>query len=641
MDPRMLTYYNRELQHLREMGGEFAERFPKIAGRLALEEFECADPYVERLLEGLAFLAARVQLKLDAQFPEFAQHLFEIVYPHYLSPTPSMGVVAFEPELNDGALTKGPLVPRGTVLLSQIGKGEQTACRYRTAHDVRLWPLQIKQVEYYSRDEAVRGAPDVLGTRSGLRIRLAATAGLTFDKIPLERLPIFLQGPGELTTGLYEHVLGNTMAVVVRPVGPAAGAQETTIDAREIRRVGFSDGEALLPYSARSFQGYRLLHEYFAMPERFLFVELGGLAPALRRSPVKEIEIFLLFNRLNRSLEHRIDATLFSLFASPIVNLFPKRADRIQVDNRQAEFQVIPDRTRLLDYEVYSIEDVTGYGREDRQQPFLPFYAALDRAVPDRAVPDRADAARPDRYGSSVGYYTVRRVHRTLSEKQRRLGPRTSYVGSDLYISLVDVNEAPYSHELRQLGLGLLCTNRDMPLLMPLGVGPSDFYPELSCPLRATRCIVGPTRPRAALSYGSGDAAWRLVNHLSLNYASLVNDPNRGGAAALREMLSLYADMAEPHIRKQIEGLQSVVARPITRPVPTEGPLTFARGQQIAVTCDESAFEGTGVFLLGAVLEDFFARYVSINSFTETIVRTVERGEIMQWPNRIGRRQSL
>jgi len=127
----------------------------------------------------------------------------------------------------------------------------------------------------------------------------------------------------------------------------------------------------------------------------------------------------------------------------------------------------------------------------------------------------------------------------------------------------------------------------------------------------------------------------------NINYASLVDDPQRGGAAALREMLSLYADTAEPHIRKQIDGVQSAVARPVTRPVPTDGPLAFARGLEITMTCDESSFEGMGVFLLGAVLEEFFARYVSLNSFTETVLRTVDRGEIMRWPARIGRRQSL
>ena len=170
MDPRLLNYYNRELQHLREMGSEFARRFPKIAGRLALDEFECADPYVERMLEGLAFLAARIQLKLDAQYPEFTQHLLEIVYPHYLSPTPSMAVVRFEPDYNEGAKAKGSPVPRGTMLLSRVGKGEQTPCRYQTSHDVSLWPVKIKQAEYFSRDEAVRGAPEIAGSQRRLAI---------------------------------------------------------------------------------------------------------------------------------------------------------------------------------------------------------------------------------------------------------------------------------------------------------------------------------------------------------------------------------------------------------------------------------------------------------------------------------------
>jgi type VI secretion system protein ImpG len=631
MDPRMLTYYNRELQHLREMGSEFARRYPKIAGRLALDEFECADPYVERLLEGLAFLAARVQLKIDAQFPEFSQHLLEIVYPHYVAPTPSMAVVQFQPKLNEGGLAKGIRVPRGTVLLSHVPKGEQTACRYRTAHEITLWPLEIKQVDYFSRDQAMRGAPDIAGSRAGLRIRLAATAGLTFDKLALDRFNLFLQGPPELTMGMYEQFHGNTIAVVVRP-GSSQTAKAKVLGPSAIGRAGFRDEEALLPFGRRSFQGYRLLHEYFAMPERFLFVELRDLAPVLSQINENEIDLFVLFDRVNPALEHRIDASFFSLFCAPAVNLFPKTADRIHIDNRQSEFHVIPDRTRPVDFEVFSVTEVMGYGDNELEQPFAPFYAQLEHDT---------EGSAEQRHAGANAYYTLRRTHRTLSEKQRRIGSRTSYIGSELYLSLVDSMEAPFSQNLRQLSVSTMCSNRDLPLLMPVGVGETDFSPDVSLPLKAVRCLVGPTRPRPAMSYGSGESAWRLVNHLSLNYASLVNDPQRGGAAALREMLALYGDLADPHIRKQIEGVQAVVGRPVTRPVPGPGPLTFARGQEITVTCDENSFEGTGVFLLGAVLEDFFSRYVSINSFTETIVRTVDRGEIMKWPHRIGRRQSL
>jgi type VI secretion system protein ImpG len=275
---------------------------------------------------------------------------------------------------------------------------------------------------------------------------------------------------------------------------------------------------------------------------------------------------------------------------------------------------------------------VVGYGEQGQEQTFWPLYAAFD-------APRAHERLGSNREGSA--YYTVRRMHRVLSEKQRTLGPRTSYVGSELFLSLVDAQEAPYRHDLRQVGVTLLCTNRDLPLLMPVGVGSTDFTPEVSLPVQSVRCLAGPTRPRPSLSYGTGDVAWRLLNHLSLNYASLLDDSQRGGAAALREMLALYADLAEPHVRKQIDGVRSAGSRPITRPVATNGPLAFARGLEISLTLDEASFEGTGAFLLGAVLEDFFARYVSTNSFTETVVRTGDRGEIMRWPARIGRRQSL
>ena len=151
MDPRFLEHYNRELQHIREMGGEFAEAFPKIAGRLGLDAFECADPYAERLIEGFAFLAARVQMKVDAEFPRFTQHLLEMVYPHYLSPLPSMAVVHLQPDLNEGSLQDGFPVPRGAPLRSLIGPDEQTACQYLTAHDVTLWPLELAEVQYLDR----------------------------------------------------------------------------------------------------------------------------------------------------------------------------------------------------------------------------------------------------------------------------------------------------------------------------------------------------------------------------------------------------------------------------------------------------------------------------------------------------------
>ena len=625
MDPRLLEYYNRELEHLGELGGEFAREFPKIAGRLGLEGFECADPYVERLLEGFGFLAARVQLKMDAEFPRFTQHLLEIVYPHYLAPTPSMAVVQFQPDPTEGALEKGFVVPRGGELRSILGKGDQTPCEYRTAHEVTLWPLELVEAQYFAgREPAAQLEPaDLARVRAGVRLRLRTTLpDLPIGNLALDRLELFLHGGDVLPGRLYEQLLANTVLVVARP-GERPAPWYEKIAGSAIRRRGFEDEQALLPCPPPSFHGYRLLHEYFAFPQRYLFVELGGLGPAARRCSGRELEVLILLNRADPALENAVTAANFALFCTPAINLFPKRADRIHLSDQVAEHHVVADRTRPMDFEVVQVTGVTGIGAENEEQDFLPFYASYDRL------------SQRDRRS----FYTVHRLPRRLSDRQRRHGPRSSYVGSETYLALVDADETPYRGSLRQLAVTTLCTNRDLPLHMPVGRGDADFTLASGAPVGSVRCLAGPTPPRP--SHAHGDTAWRLISHLTLNYLSLADSDARQGAVALRELLALYGDLADAAVRKQIDGVCSIQATPITRRAPIPGPIAFARGLEVAVTLDESAFEGVGSFILGAVLEQFFAKYASINSFTETVVKSTERGEIVRWPARIGRRHTL
>lgn len=624
MDPLLLKYYNRELQYLREMGGEFAEEFPKIAGRLGLNAFECADPYVERLLEGFAFLAARVQLKVDAEFPRFTQHFLEMVYPHYLSPVPSMAIVQLMPDFNEASLQNGVVIPRGSQLRSQIGKGEQTACEYCTAHDVTLWPVQIFEAEYLSSASAVAnlGVSSRPGLKAGLRLRLRSTAGLQFSHLALDSLTVFLRG-GEVAVQVYEQLMANVLDCVVQS-GRRPAPRSISIGASAINRLGFEDNQALLPHTARSFRGYRFLQEYFAFPERFLFIELTRLQPAVRRCEDTELDLIFMFDRGNPQLADAVDASYFNLFCSPAVNLFPRRADRIHLTPQVTEYHIVPDRTRPMDFEVYGVTEVLGFGaRAEPEIEFLPFYEVRDRSS----------------YRKRKAYYTLYREPRRPSTKQRRYGARSSYIGSEAYISLVDAKEAPYSSSLKQLGLNLLCTNRDLPLHMPLGIGPSDFTLQMGAPVESIRCLAGPTRPRT--SNVRQETAWQVISHLALNYLSLVDNDRQQGAAALRQLLTLYADYSEPNIQKQIEGVVSISSQPIVRRIETPGPITFGRGLELTITCDESAFEGSGVTLLGAVLEQFFGRYVSINSFTETVIKSTDRGEIMRWPARIGKRLTI
>jgi type VI secretion system protein ImpG len=169
---------------------------------------------------------------------------------------------------------------------------------------------------------------------------------------------------------------------------------------------------------------------------------------------------------------------------------------------------------------------------------------------------------------------------------------------------------------------------------MALGLGKTDFIIDSGAPLNASRCLTGPSQPYP--SFAEGSMAWRLLNHLSLNYLSLLDNDPQQGALALREMLALYCHPQDLSALRQVEGMRSVSSKPITRRMPSPGPITFGRGLQITVTFDDAAFQGSGAFVLGAVLNYFFAQYVSINSFTETVIKTIGRGEIMRWPARSG-----
>jgi type VI secretion system protein ImpG len=604
MNPRFLRYYSQELQHLREVGGEFAQDYPKIAGRLGLDGFECADPYVERLLEGFSFLAARVQLKIDAEFPRFTQHLSELVYPHLLAPTPSMAVVQLQPDVANPSLKQGFLVPRGSAMRSVLGKGDNTACEYRTAHDVTLWPIELVEAKFSTRAGIDARLP--ANVKAALRLRLCTSGGIAWRDLPLDRLCLHLRGADNVPVRIYETILAGVAGVLV-------GQQ--LLPKSSVQPIGFDEREALLPSGARTFQGYRLLQEYFAFPQRYQFVELTGLRPALALCADNQIDITILLNRADAQLEQSLDSANFALHCTPAINLFQRRADRINVTDEQLEYHVLVDRTRPMDYEVFQVDAVTGYGSgPGSEQAFRAFYTARD-----------IGALHQDK-----AFYQVRREKRTVSQRQRRDGPRSSYLGSEAFISIVDAAEAPYSQDLRQLGLSVWCTNRDLPLSMPLGVGKTDFILDSGAPLVAVRCVAGPSQPHP--SFAEGSMAWRLLNQLSLNYLSLVDTDAERGAVALRELLALYCHPGDSSSERQVEGVRSIAATPVTRRMPSPGPIAFGRGIELTVTLDDAAFEGTGAFLLGAVLSRFFAQYVSLNSFTETVVRTVARGDIMRWP---------
>jgi type VI secretion system protein ImpG len=626
MDPRLLRLYENELAFVKDMGAEFAAEHPKVAARLDLGTTEVADPYTERLLEGFAFLTARIQLKMEAEFPTFTQSLLQMVYPHYLAPTPSMTVARFRTDATAiRGMPQGVVLPAGTVLRSLLGTEDQTNCEFRTGHAVHLLPIDLTEAEYMSSAAAVAalGLPEQRGVKAAIRLRLKAAGGLPFNKINLESLSLFLGGPEGSRARLYEQLVANVASIFVRPTTRPLPWMDK-LPPSAIRARGFEEDEALLPRTPQSFDGYRLLQEYYAMPERFLFIDIDGMDRSVIRCASSELDVVILLNRSEPVLATSFGLDHVKLFCTPAINLFPKRSDRVNLSEREVEHVIVPDRMRPLDFEVFNVQSVEGYGGDggDAQQ-FMPFYAANDLS----------------QNAGLRSYYLLRRQPRQLSSRARQRGPRSSYLGHEVLISLVDPEAAPFSHSLRQLGLDLLCTNRDLPLSMPVGKQQTDFTITVSAPVESVRCEVGPTPPRPCRT--DGDYAWRFISHLGLNYLSITDSDASHGAAALRELLRLYVPSTTSPAARQLESLLSVTSYPVVRRIHGSGPVAVGRGLEVTLLMEEAAFGGNPGILLAAVLDRFFAKYVSINGFTETVLRSPERGEVMRWPMQIGQRPTL
>ncbi|WP_280152289.1 type VI secretion system baseplate subunit TssF [Piscinibacter sp. XHJ-5] len=630
MDPRLLRLYSDELSHLREMGAEFAREFPKIASRLGMEGMEVTDPYVERLLEGFAFLAARVQLKLEAEQPRLIAHLLEATYPNFLAPLPSMLIARLGIDPADPNLVRGYAVPRGSALMSQLPRGQDTHCEFRTAHEVTLWPVELTGVQYFSHATDLSPArwPQLRTARGGLRIRLRSGGGVLFNQLSMDRLAFYLSAPDDVALRLHELLLGAAAGTLVRGDAGREPAAAQWRGADSVRPLGFGADEALLPDSLRAFSGYRLLQEMAAMPQRLLFFEIGELAERIGGVAGDELELIVLLQRGDPALEALVDAASLSLFCTPAINLFPKRLDRIQLGPGEWEHHAVPDRTRPMDYEVHSIASVTGFGAgRVAQQEFLPMYATHH---------DEPASASEQTHG----FYTVRREPRMLSPRQKQQGSRSSYVGEEVFLSLVDPRHAPYREDLRQLAVSAWVSNRDLPALLPQGTDGEAPRWRLESPGPVLRvdALRGPTRPVSRRPVG--ELGWSLVSHLTLNHLSLAGETPEQAASALRTMLRLYAPPEDAAWSRQVDGVRTMQVRSVVRRLPFAGPIGFGTGVEIVLELDDLAYQGSSAFLFASVLERFFARHAAINSFTQLTLRTLQRGEVMRWPPRIGLRET-
>jgi len=623
MHPHLLRYFNEELLYMREATGDFAQMHPKIARRLGLQGQDIADPYVERLIESFSYMSARMRIKLDAEFPRFTQRLLEVVYPNYVSPTPSMAVAQFHPQVTEGDFSKGFLVPRGTATYTKVPDGEVTPSQFRTTQDVTLWPLQIVQAKLTGVPPDIpspeRYLPAHVQVQGALRLRLRLQGELTFaDLRGLDRLPVYLCGPEQTASHLFELLHAGAAALLVGEPGRMADKPHIVAQQALVHE-GLSPAQSMLPLEWNSWFGHNLLHEYFACPSRFYFFALQGLAPGLSRIQGQEAEVVVLLTRPTAALSAVTDAAQFALYCTPIINLFEHRTDRVEVDPSQPELHLVPDRSRPLDFEVFAVKELQGQMAQNTDVlPFRPLYQTLNH--------DEGNHGR---------YFSVRREPRLVPQSTRKYGTRTSYVGTEVFVSLVDQNDAPYSEALRYLSVQALVTNRDLPRLAPRN-GRDDLKVAESLPVQAIGLLRPPSAPQPP--FAEGEMAWRLIRQLGFNYLPLHDMDERQGSQALRDMLRMFVQQDDVVGHQQVSSLMSSRLQPVTRRLPGSGPLVFGRGVECQLTVDEDGFSGISPYLFGLVLEHYLARHVAINTFVQTRLHSMQRGEVAHWPVRMGQR---
>lgn len=617
MRDELLGYYERELIFLRRMGAEFARKYPKVAARLLLEEEKIEDPHVERIVEAFAFLAGRISLKLDDELPEITEAFLNVLYPHYLAPIPSMAVAQFSYGSPKDKLTAVQMLERGARLNSRPVDG--SPCRFRTSYDVQLLPIVLESAALES------PAPkNSQGKFAECFIRLSfqcyGNSPLAEIKMgnsgkPLEFLRFYLNGDPQLVFPLYEIIFNHATAVEFRakeaPIGDKTFKTITNIQLKmpdpvilppdAIRQVGFAENEAMLPFTKRSFSGYRLLSEYFAFPYKFLFFDIEGIDRAINSKFGSHFDILIHLKDVTPPLAPITEDT-FRLGCSPIINLFSRTADPIYLSQKKYEYHVIPDVHRQTTTEVYSIDEVvTTDPRTNTSREFSHFYSMKHS------------------YGEQMEksfWYAVRRASQRPDDD-----------GTEIYLSMVDMNFNPSTPAAEVITVKTTCTNRDLPSRLPFGGKSDDFEVEGATLLSKVRCLTKPTetiRPpmRRALQ-------WRLISHLNLNHLSIVESEN-GTPEALQEILELYNFNDSTVTRRQILGITGIESRKVIRRIGEHIGAGFVRGLETTLSFDEAQYVGSGMFLFASILERFLALYTSLNSFNQTVVKSDQREGIVR-----------
>lgn len=637
MNKKFLTYYNQELSFLREEGNIFAKKYPKIAARLGMDSTDIPDPYVERILEGIAFLNARTHLKIDASYPEFVSHILEVIYPQFLMPQPAATIVELELlyRENFGVINH---VKRGDTFRSfALENNGKIHCNFSCAQDLELAPIKLEKATYSSGISlSWKNLKKNTSSYSTLKLDFSVNGGgLISDLLP-ENLKIFLGNDLNISSQLLYLLTHCCEGVICHSYDNMEKWQYSLKDLPQ--QLGFSEEETLSFGLDKKQHAFSIIQDYIHLPEKFLFIKQTGLKQALQFAEknnqvaieahqIKEVitengvnkkvigyqkrwfSLSFIFNRNNLDLQQIFKESYLSIHAIPIVNVFKKKGVRFSIDNYKNDYHIVIDKMQPLNYEVYYVENARGFDKNNQEKiVYYPVYHPYFQ------------------YGdhNETGFFSIKRKKRMYSKNNQR----TYYIGHESFISMSNYND-----NIHQLAIDLWCTNRDIPILMPSGLE-SDFLLDGSLPLKSIKMIKKMVRPKEAID--DTDNIWPLLDLLRLNYSNLLNISEHEAANILKEMLKAFPYSSNDLFLQNVEAivaLKIITTRRIVREKLHSG---IVRGLEIRVVIDEGLMGGVHPCLFGSILRHYFTFMVSVNSFVDFHIETLHQKDIISWSSELG-----
>lgn len=596
---QMLDYYQQEMMYLQRAGERFSAQYPKIAQNLNISAAGSTDPHVQRLLESFAFLTGRLQKELDNRYIQFTNTLLGVLYPQFVAPFPSAAIASFRLSPHLGKSTAGYTVPRGTALFTEAQ--EKKICRFQTAYPVELWPFEVPSAQVINVDQSPL-SPSLVKTQWILRLRVQRYDGKMGELDP-SFLRFFLSGDSFTTQCLYDSIFAY-LPDTPTPVFIKADNSDNLIQLPDgsITPVGFGQDESLIPYPHNVLDAYRLLHEFFVFPEKFRFLDIQNFST---QDADQYVDIYIPLADRSRIDKFHINESHFVLGCTPIINLFSKVSEPIDLNYQSVSYQVVGDQRNEDSTEIHTILKVVAAmsgGKET--EVFAPYF--------------------------SYNYDVEARDNGLFWHSTRSPSELPEISGTNVFLSFVDYNFSPQNPPNQTVYAHTLCTNRDLALYIPSG---GSLQAEGMIPPTTITCLSRPTPPIPPSL--DGESQWRLISQLSLNHLSLSG--NQQAILALKELLQLYSGLNKAKSHPEINELADITYEPVMRRWGQDAWRGFIQGLSITLTIDEMPYAGQGGFMLSCVLKEFFNLYVSLNSFTElTLISSQSDGIWKRWPAKIG-----